>query len=218
MFHPWTLVYLIAGVFCLRMGIRTLKANPEQWSRRFLACMLFIFAAWPILEFFMNLVDDMALAELLYEMDIFILSFVFFFFLLIPYSMLRNIDRRVLTVFIPPVLVNIVLIIYGGVLTGVEQTEIGVEMHHNEPVFAFWVTVSMIVILTAYVLFYFAYREIEKPEFKRKIKIFCIGCGIAIILGYILDVFGTSLLGLPPLGSVSAAVGMAIASSAFGKS
>ena len=122
-----------------------------------------------------------------------------------------------LYILIFPVLVDIILIVCGGVLTGVEQTEIGVEMHYNEQVFAFWVIVSVIVLLTAYALFYFAYKEIEKQEFKRKIKIFCIGCGIVIVFGYFLDVYGTLLLDLPPLGSASAAVGMAIASLAFGK-
>ena len=72
MFHPWTLIYLIAGIFCFQMGIHALRVNPEPWSRRFLACMLFIFAAWPTLEFFMNLVEDMALAELLYEIDTYV--------------------------------------------------------------------------------------------------------------------------------------------------
>ena len=166
----------------------------------------------------MNLAEDMALAELLYEIDILILSFVFFFFLMIPYSMVRGVDKRVLPIFIPPVLVDIILIIYGGVLTGVEQTEIGVELHYNEPVFAFWCIIGLIVILIAYVLFYFAYKEVEKTELKRKIKIFCVGCGIVVAFGYFLDTYGTIMLGLPPLGSASAAAGMAIASLAFGKS
>lgn len=82
--------------------------------------MLFIFALWPILEFLMHFSGDEKIAELLYEVDILILSFAFFFFLLIPYSFIKSIKRSTFLIFLLPIFVDIILLTQGGVLTGVE--------------------------------------------------------------------------------------------------
>lgn len=89
-------------------------------------------------------------------------------------------------------------------------------MEYNVPIFLFWCTMGIVIILLAYVLFYMTLKVPDLEEdYKRRITIFCLGCGITVMLAYFLDTFGTIIFGLPPLGSAGAAVGMAIASSVF---
>jgi len=216
-FHPWTISFLIGMVIVLPIAIHIWRVRKESWARRFLAIVLFLTVYWMGTDFIENNTSDMAFNLALLKFDLGVLSYIFFFFFLIPYSFLRQVDKdkRILWILIIPTIMALFMN-FGDSIGGAYPTNWGVGFDYETPIYNAWFFIGLFVMAIAYILAIFVIRDptLEKP-FKKKIKIFMVGTFIAYVLAFIANILEG--FGWPPFGSLFMGVGYGFASLAFRK-
>lgn len=124
--------------------------------------------------------------------------------------MRNEINNKILPLFvIPIILASIVLFVEDFAIA--EHLAYGYHIDYNVPAVAAWSAIFIASIVAGFYLFYKIYSMLPaNNELKTKIKFFCIGCVIAMVTAFGLNVFLAILYDVPHIGSIITCLGTGI--------
>lgn len=209
-FHIWTLLYIGAALFSAGAGIYFLRSERKPLSKLCLAVILFILAAWAVLDFVAGFADDVATSTLAVESLFLLIGFIPAFFFLIPYSMRNKINNKTMPLFVIPIILAYI-VLFTPDFAVAEHSAYGYHVDYNVPAVAAWSAIFIATIVAGFYLFYKIYLMLPANKGLRiKIKYFCIGCAIAMLAAFGLNVLLAILYDVPHLGSIFTCIGTGI--------
>jgi len=210
MFHAWTLLYIGTALLSLWVGISLLRSERKPASKIYLVSILFIMAAWAVLSFIANFVDDTATSTLSVKLAFIVLGIAPVLFFLIPYSMRHKIDDNILSLFIITIILTSLVLFVDDFAT-IEYIPYGYHINYNIPAVATWCAVYIAALACGFYLFYKIYSDMPvNNELKNKIKYFCTGCAIVPAIAIGLNVVLMILYDIPALGAIFASIGVVV--------
>lgn len=201
-FHPWLLLYPVAGILSLILSFRIVKGRSKTLaSKNFLFFSLSIFL-WNLLVFLHRITPSEALSKILFNS-----ASIFYtlspFFLLMTVLFLWKKDIKFYLLIIPAILLYVVYILFSK--TAVIQTEYGWSyiMEFNVLLAMNYLNILSYSILICSLII-FLIKRIKNRVIRKKYLIIL----VSFIMFYLVGVFGLNLLlyvnpNMPPPGGIS---------------
>lgn len=201
-FHPWLLLYPVAGVLSLILAFRIVKGRSKTLaSKNFLFFSLSIFL-WDLLVFLHRVVSSEVLSKILFNLaSIFYTLSPFFLLMTVLFIWKKNLKFYLLV--IPAIILYVVYILFSK--TAVVQTEYGWSyvMEFNILLVMNYLNILFYSILICSLII-FIIRRVKNSIIRKKYLIIL----ISFILFYLIGVLGLNLVlylnpHMPPPGGIS---------------